>query len=111
MRVLLHFPRARPLLHAAAAPAPAPAPESFDLVPPFNYWSLSPIGGIDYDYARDGFCLPATPPPTVQLGGNCRAMVLPWRLAGRAANVTLEALSLEVVVGLLAATVTRPPPH
>src|SRR5262249_33104808 len=49
--------------------------ERLALTPPDNFWSLCPIDGCDYDYARDGFCLPATPPPTVQLGNNCRATV------------------------------------
>jgi hypothetical protein len=93
---------------AAAAASVTPAPESFDLVPPLNYWALSPVGGVDYDYATNAFCMPAVPPPTVQLGNNCRAMVLPWRLAGRVDTVVVEALSLEVVVGVLAASVTRP---
>jgi len=42
--------------------------EELELVPPLNYWSLTKIAGIDYDYARDGFCLPAEPPPQMQLG-------------------------------------------
>lgn len=82
-------------------------PDSFDLVPPLNYWSLSAIGGADYDYERDAFCLPRVPPPTLQLGENCRAMLLPWKLSGRISRVELQALSLEIVVGLVGASVTR----
>jgi hypothetical protein len=79
------------------------AEETLDLVPPLNFWSLCPLGGRDYLYERDGFCLPPEPPPTVQLGNNCRAMVLSWRLRPGAAleSVTLEALSREVVIGLM----------
>ena len=81
--------------------------EELELTPPINYWSLTPIAGIDYDYVRDGFCLPAKPPPTVQLGGHNRAMVYSWRPSGALTSVTIEALSLEVVVGLLAVSVSR----
>ena len=69
----------------------------------------TPIGGIDYDYERDGFCLPTVPPPTVQLGESNRAMVYSWRATASMARVTLEALSLEVVVGLLAVSVSHSP--
>ncbi len=34
--------------------------DALELVPPFNFWSLCPFGGADYDYQRDGFCLPKT---------------------------------------------------
>ena len=54
--------------------------ERLELVPPLNFWSLSSWGGGDYDYRLDEFCLPKQPPPTVQLGRNCRAMVLSWKL-------------------------------
>ena len=59
--------------------------DTLELVPPRNYWNLSPIGKgrsneklmdrTDYDYRADAFCLPKTPPTMVQLGENCRAMV------------------------------------
>lgn len=77
--------------------------DTLDLVPPANFWSLSPYGGVDYDYARDAFCLPATPPPAVQLGNNHRAMVYSWTLPQGASlsAVTLETLSSDVVIGLL----------
>ena len=80
--------------------------EKLELVPPFNFWTLCPFGGVDYDYERDGFALPKVPPATVQLGGNCRAVVLPWRLRPGAAleSVTLETLSQEVVIGLMGVT-------
>ena len=84
--------------------------EKLELVPPFNFWSLCPLGGIDYDYQRDAFCLPKTPPATVQLGNNCRAMLLNWRLRPgvKLASVTLETLSPEVVIGLMGLTVMNP---
>ena len=72
-------------------------------MPPFNFWSLCPWGGLDYSYETDAFCLPAEPPPMAQLGNNCRAMVLSWRLRPGEIleSVTLEALSQEVVIGLM----------
>lgn len=82
--------------------------EELELIPPLNYWSLTKIAGIDYDYSRDGFCLPTEPPPQVQLGEHNRAMVYTWRvMSGEVSAVTLEALSLEVVVGLLAVSVSH----
>ena len=41
--------------------------DTLDLVPPFNFWALSPWGNSDYDYATDAFCLPPVPPPQVQV--------------------------------------------
>ncbi len=77
--------------------------ETLDLVPPRNFWSLCTWGGLDYSYETDAFCLPSPPPPMVQLGANCRAMVLSWKLLPGAelAAVTLEALSQDVVIGLM----------
>lgn len=85
--------------------------EKLELVPPRNFWSLCPFGGHDYDYQRDAFALPKEPPPQVQLGGNCRAMVYGWKLRPGVAvkEVTLEALSPEVIVGLIAASVMSTP--
>jgi hypothetical protein len=81
--------------------------EKLEIVPPMNFWSLCPFGGVDYDYQRDGFALPKVPPTTVQLGKNCRGIVLPWRLRSGVAleSVTLETLSQEVVIGLMGVTV------
>jgi len=78
-----------------------------DIVPPMNFWTLCPLGARDYNYRRDAFALPATPPSTVQLGGNCRAVLLNARLRPGAelTQVTLEALSQEVVIGLMGVTV------
>lgn len=77
--------------------------ERLALVPPFNFWMLSPWGGCDYSYEHDAFCLPPQPPPQVQLGRNCRAMVLAWKLRAGVplASVTLETLSQDVVIGLM----------
>jgi len=77
--------------------------EKLELVPPFNFWMLCPWGGCDYDYDLDVFSLPKQPPPQVQLGNNCRAMVLSWKLRRgvRLEDLTLETLSQDVVVGLM----------
>jgi hypothetical protein len=86
------------------------AVERLELVPPFNFWSMCPFGRADYDYKRDGFCLPKVPPQAVQLGANCRAILLNLRLRPDAAleSVTLEALSQEVIVGLMGASLMNP---
>lgn len=83
--------------------------DSLELVPPLNFWTLCPLGGTDYDYERDGFCLPETPPMTVQLGENCRAILLgyPLREGKQLAEVGLETLSEEVVVGLMGLSIMR----
>ena len=78
--------------------------EQLDLVNPMNFWSLCEFGlSKDYDYKTDGFSLPEEPPPQVQLGSNCRAMVYGWKLRPDAIleRVTLESLSQEVVIGLM----------
>jgi hypothetical protein len=87
--------------------------EKLELVPPLNFWSLCPFGGADYDYQRDGFCLPKLPPTTVQLGKNCRAILLNRRLRPNVAleSVTLETLSQEVIVGLMGASLMNPNSH
>ena len=84
--------------------------EKLELVPPLNFWSLCPFGGSDYDYRCDGFCLPKVPPATVQLGNNCRAILLNRRLRPNAAleSVTLETLSQGVIIGLLGASLMNP---
>jgi len=87
--------------------------ERLELVPPVNYWNLSPIrvktlapgqeNRDDYTARTDAFCIPAVPPQTVRLGDNCRAMLLSARLRPGVVleKVTLEALSQDVVVGLM----------
>ena len=84
--------------------------ETLDLVPPENFWSLCGFGRVDYNYARDGFSLPKTPPAQVQLGTNCRAMVYGWKQRPGVAlkEVTLETLSLDVVIGLMGVSVMNP---
>ncbi len=84
--------------------------EKVPVTPPFNFWTLCPFAGVDYEYDRDGFSLPKVPPTTVQLGKNCRAVALPWRLRPGVAleSVTLETLSDEVVIGLMGVTVMNP---
>ncbi|NQU41618.1 MAG: DUF4450 domain-containing protein [Lentisphaerae bacterium] len=86
--------------------------ETLPLVPPLNFWCLSPWGGKDYSYATDAFCLPIAPPPQVQLGNNCRAMVLSWKLRRDKIleSVTLEALSQDVVIGLMSVSLMMSPP-
>ena len=85
--------------------------EKLELVPPLNFWTLCPWGGIDYNYEVDGFCLPKEPPPTVQLGNNCRAMVLSWKLRPgvKLEEITLETLSQEVVIGLMGVSLMNIP--
>ncbi len=77
--------------------------ETLELIPPNNFWMLCPWGGCDYSYEHDAFCLPKEPPPQVQLGNNCRAMVLSWNLRPdiELESVTLETLSEDVVIGLM----------
>jgi hypothetical protein len=84
--------------------------ETLDLVPPLNFWSLCPFGRVDYDYKRDGFALGKAPPPQVKLGENCRAMVYGQKLRPGVAlkDVTLETLSEEVVIGLMAVSMMNP---
>lgn len=87
--------------------------ERLELIPPFNFWTLCPMGGVDYDYRRDGYSLPKVPPITAQLGANCRAIVLGWSLRPGAIlkSVELESLSQEVVIGLMGVTIMNPSPQ
>jgi hypothetical protein len=84
--------------------------ETLDLVPPRNFWSLCGFGRVDYNYERDGFSLPKTPPAQVQLGTNCRAMVYGWKLRPgiELKELSLETLSLDVVIGLMGLSVMNP---
>jgi hypothetical protein len=85
--------------------------EKLDLVPPVNFWCLSSWGGLDYSYETDAFALPTQPPPMVQLGAECRAVVLSWKLRPgvKLEKVTLETLSQEVVIGLMGVSLMNPP--
>ena len=80
--------------------------ETLDLVPPQNYWMLS---DKEWYYRKDvdAFCLPKVDPPMVQLGSECRAMVLNRVLRPGIIleQVELETLSQEVVVGLMGLTI------
>jgi hypothetical protein len=90
--------------------------DSLELVPPVNYWNLCTISTDvaeaykdkrnDYTSEMDRFCLPAKLPERVQLGENCRAMLLNLKLRKGVVlkSVTLETLSQEVVVGLMGVT-------
>jgi len=84
--------------------------ETLELTPPENFWSLCGFGRMDYNYQRDGFSLPKTPPPQAQLGENCRAMVYGWKLrpGAKLTSVTLETLSQDVVIGLMGVSVMNP---
>ena len=84
--------------------------EQLELVPPLNLWSLGRFGWNDYDMKRDGFALPKEPPPQVQLGENCRAMVYGWKLRPGVAlkDVTLETFSQDVVIGLMGVSLMNP---
>ncbi len=81
--------------------------DKLELIPPMNFWTLCPLREADYDYKTDAFCLPPQPPATVQLGKNCRAMLLSRRLRAGVVleRVELETLSPEVVIGLMGVTV------
>jgi len=84
--------------------------ETLDLVPPRNFWSLARFGRVDYDYTRDGFVLPKDPPPLVQLGTDCRAVLAGWKLRPgvKLDSITLETLSPEVVIGLMGVSIMNP---
>jgi hypothetical protein len=91
--------------------------DSLELAPPVNYWNLCPIDShatapgqgsrADYDSQIDRFCMPAKLPETVQLGENCRAMLLNLKMRNgiELKSITLETLSQEVVVGLMGISV------
>lgn len=93
--------------------------DSLELVPPVNYWNLSTISSNatspgqgsrnDYTAETDKFCLPEVLPERVQLGENCRAMLLNLKMREESElkSITLETLSQEVVVGLIGVTIMR----
>ena len=93
--------------------------DSLELVPPVNYWNLCAIASyakesdkpprFDYTSEIDKFCLPAILPERVQLGENCRAMLLNLKLRKDVVlkSMTLETLSQEVVVGLMGITLMK----
>ena len=93
--------------------------DSLELIPPQNYWNLSTIDShatapgqgsrTDYTSEIDRFCMPAKLPETVQLGNNCRAMLLNLRMRKdiELKSISLETLSQEVVVGLIGITIMK----
>jgi hypothetical protein len=95
--------------------------ETLELIPPYNYWNLSPIRGIQaraqfgasyYTEDTEAFTVPKPWPKTVELGANCRAMVLNRKLRSRVTleSITLEALSQESVIGLMGVSIMNPHP-
>lgn len=80
--------------------------ETLELVPPRNFWNLSDKEWF-YRQDTDAFCLPNPPPPMVQLGSECRTMLLnrAMRPGIILEQVELETLSQEVVVGLMGLTI------
>ena len=87
--------------------------DSLELIPPVNYWNLCPVdvhliapGQASRNYytsSVDRYCLPARLPETVELGENCRAMLLNLKMKPgiELKSITLQTLSQEVVVGLM----------
>jgi hypothetical protein len=95
--------------------------QRLELIPPFNFWNLSAIrhqSGApgqnirpDYTDPIDAFAVPKPWPERVQLGENCRALLLNRRLRPGVVleSVTLETLSPEVVIGLMGLTLLNSP--
>jgi hypothetical protein len=93
--------------------------DSLELIPPVNYWNLSTIDShatapgqgsrSDYTSEIDQFCMPEKFPETVQLGENCRAMLLNLKMLKdvELKSITLETLSQEVVVGMMGISVMK----
>jgi Domain of unknown function (DUF4450) len=93
--------------------------DTLELVPPVNYWSLcpydikSPSPGVvsrgDYTSEVDRFVVPKPWPQTVQLGQNCRAILVSRNLKPgvRLERISLHARSQEVVVGLMGVTIMK----
>lgn len=93
--------------------------DSLELIPPVNYWNLSTIDShatapgqdsrTDYTSKVDQFCMPDIFPEIVNLGENCRAMLLNLKMRKNVElkSVTLETLSQEVVVGLMGITIMK----
>jgi DUF1680 family protein len=91
--------------------------DSLELIPPINYWNLCPIyykatspeqgSRNDYTSEIDRFVIPDKLPETVQLGENCRAMLLNLKMPKgvELESIMLEALSQEVVVGLIGVSI------
>ncbi|MBR4072925.1 MAG: hypothetical protein IKK24_03175 [Clostridia bacterium] len=93
--------------------------DTVELVNPENFWALCGYSGEglafgqegtnDYDYALDGYCLPKTPPETINLGNNIRACVISLKTGNeKIKSIKLSTLSQEVVIGLMAVTLQNP---
>lgn len=67
------------------------------------------ISNGHYTAEKDKFCLPEVLPQRVQLGENCRAMLLnlKMRYGVELKSITLETLSQEVVVGLMGISIMK----
>jgi len=94
--------------------------ETLELIPPYNYWNLSPITGMQaraqfgsayYTEDCESFTVPKPWPMSVELGDNCRAMVLNRKLRPgvKVDSITLQALSEEPVIGLMGVTLMHHP--
>lgn len=95
--------------------------DTLELIPPYNYWNLSPIRGIQaraqfgasyYTEDTEAFTVPKPWPMTVELGSDCRAMLLSRKLRPGLVlqRLTLEALSQEAVIGLMGVSIMNPRP-
>ena len=94
--------------------------DSIELIPPYNYWNLCPIDShasgpgqssrTYYTSEIDKFCLRNASPMTIELGNNCRAMILCRRLNPQLGvkRVILKCLSQEVVVGIMGISIATP---
>jgi hypothetical protein len=89
--------------------------DELPLVHPTNFWKMdTEVPGRenerfrDYDYRHDAFALPRQRPWTLELGKNCRAMVIARKLDPdrMLESLTLETLSPEVIIGLIGVTIS-----
>ena len=94
-----------------AAPICGRPVETLNWVPPLNFWSLCPWGGIDYSL-RDRRFLPAKTArrPPCAWGTTAAPWCFPGSCAGaqRLEDVTLETLSQDVVIGLMGVSLMNP---
>jgi len=88
--------------------------DSIEIVPPINFWSLNGMyrgnnSPNDYYSIKHRWPLREGMPEIVQLGKDCRAVLLGYNiLPGQTIeSITLEALSQEVVIGLMGVTVIQ----
>jgi Domain of unknown function (DUF4450) len=93
--------------------------DTLSLTPPLNFWSLTPYNikspspGVvsrgDYTNETDLFAVPKPWPQIIQLGENCRAVLLSRKLKEGIAlkDITLQTLSQEVVIGLMGVTLMK----